>query len=676
MSEPEGLTAARGRPPARARSRSELGFFLQLTGACGLVFARPILDAFGRAPETFLEADAGWQAIVVFAVVWVVIPPMVLWLVTFATRVFGARVRRVAHVVVLGVLAAIFTVQALFQAQDWPVAVVWVLGVAAAAIMAVLWIRFIPWREFLALLSGAPVLFLVLFLVTSPTSDLLEGDTARALTAGPHVPIVMVVLDELPTVSLLDGSGHIDPLVFPGFARLAADSTWYRNHTTTATTTDQAVPAMLTGRYADIDSVAVNSQYPQNIFTWLGGDTTMHVHETLTHLCPATICAGAPRAGIRDVVDRSVDLWQDRFHHARAGGGMFFDPIGGGETRGADFQTWINGIAKAPTSRFDFAHLVLPHTPWDLTPTGRRYDPGADVGESPYYYQWAGDEAARFNRERHLAQLQYTDHLIQELLARLDALGTYDDSLVVVTADHGAAFSGDVPVRAPTPRNLTQIAWSPLFVKAPHQRAGRIDDRNAENIDVLPTIAALTGTHLPWRVDGRSLTGRPRRSPVKHLVRPVAQNQVPLDASGRIRIDGRPGFRKVLRFAPATIGSDAYAFFRGGPAGVIVGKPASAVPAGTPSDAHVTLDPGGLEVDAGDGPIPIVVRATLDDAPPDTVLALLVNQTIVGTYRPTRDHKARWVVPETALHVGHNDVALATVTGRSGRETLHPLSTG
>ena len=152
--------------------------------------------------------------------------------------------------------------------------------------MVVLWIRFGPWREFLAWLSGAPVLFLVLFLVASPTSDLLDGDSARAFAVGTHVPIVMVVLDELPTVSLLDGSGHIDPLVFPGFARLAADSTWYRNHTTTATTTDQAVPAVLTGRYPAVDSVAVSSQYPQNLFTWLGGDTTMHVHETLTAPVP------------------------------------------------------------------------------------------------------------------------------------------------------------------------------------------------------------------------------------------------------------------------------------------------------------------------------------------------------------------------------------------------------
>ena len=335
------------------------------------------------------------------------------------------------------------------------------------------------------------------------------------------------------------------------------------------------------------------------------------------------------------------------------------------------------GITAAPSSRLDFAHLVLPHTPWELTPTGRSYDPGADVGESPYYYQWAGDAAARFNRDRHLTQLQYTDHLIQELLARLDALGTYDDSLVVVTADHGVAFSGDVPVRAPTPANLTQIVWSPLFIKAPHQRAGRIDDRNAENIDVLPTIADLAGTHLPWSVDGRSLAGSPRRSPVKHVVPPVAQNQVPLDASGRIRIQGRSGFRDGAPIPARDHRLRRVRVLPGwtrrrhrGQTGRRAYRPArrrTRARRSIPAASRSTRAAGRSRSSCGP-------RSTARRRTPWS--RSLVNQIVVGTYRPTGDHKARWVVPEAVLHTGHNDVALATVTGDAGNETLHRLATG
>jgi hypothetical protein len=401
------------------------------------------------------------------------------------------------------------------------------------------------------------------------------------------------------------------------------------------------------------------------------------VSETLTHLCPATVCGSAPRGGFGDVVDRSVDLWNDRFHHAQPGAETgFFDPVAGGANRGTDFEGWIKGIAKTPTSRLDFAHVILPHVPWELTPTGRPYDPGTDVGLSSYFYEWANDEGGRFNRERHLTQLQYADHLVQEVLHRLDRLGTYDDSLVIVTADHGVAFTGNQPVRAPTPQNLTQIAWSPLFVKAPHQRGGGIDGRNAENIDVLPTIADLIHERLPWKVDGRSLVGPPRRTTAKYLIPPAFQNGVPLDEHGRIRVDARTGFQKVLDFPPGTRGDGVFAFFRGGPAGDIVGRPAAGLPTGSASDARAAPDPSTLDVDAGHGPIPVVVRATLTHAPPGTVLALIVDGTVVGTYEPTGDHKARFLVPEAALHTGRNDLALATVTGPRGSETLHAVAAG
>jgi hypothetical protein len=674
MTEPEGTADARDAPPARPL-RAELGLFLQLVGACGLVFARPILDVFGRSPETFLEADAGWRAIVFFGVFWVVVPPTALWLITFATRVFGARVRRTAHVVGIAALAGIFTVQSVFQAQSWPPWVVWSLGAVAAGLLAWWWSRYVLVREFLAWLSGAPVVFLALFLLSSPVSALVGSDSAHALAAGPHPPIVLIVFDELPTLSLLDPTGHIDPAVYPGFAQLAAGSTWYRNNTSTGATTDKAVPAILTGSYPPSSpTVPTTADYPHNLFLLLGVDTFMHVAETVTHLCPSEICTGGPRGEVGGVIDKSLDVWNERFHHARPGGGMLFDPVAGGERRGTDFQGFIAGITKQPTSRLDFAHVVLPHVPWQLTPSGRPYDPGSDVGESPFYYQWAGDEAARFNRERHLIQLQYADHLIQRLLARLHRIKAYDDSLVVVTADHGIAFTGDVPARTTTPRNIMQIAWSPLFVKTPHQTAGRVDDRNSQTVDVLPTIADVVHARLPWPVDGVSLLGPPRRTTTRYMV-PFDQNRIPTDRDGRIVIDGRSGFRELLRADPASRGHDEFALFRGGPEASVVGRAVTGSATGAPADGSATLEPRALVVPRGKGPLPIVVRAAVD-TPGSPVVALTVDGTVVGTYRPRRDGKARFVVPEAVLGPGRHALALWTVSGAGADATLRRLDTG
>ena len=41
-----------------------------------------------------------------------------------------------------------------------------------------------------------------------------------------------------------------------------------------------------------------------------------------------------------------------------------------------------------------------------------------------------------------------------------------------------------------------------LFIKAPGQPAGAVDDRNWQHVDLLPTIAERAGVRVPWRVDG------------------------------------------------------------------------------------------------------------------------------------------------------------------------------
>ena len=59
----------------------------------------------------------------------------------------------------------------------------------------------------------------------------------------------MILFDEFPLSSLLDAKGQIDKRVYPNFAELAGQSTWYRNATGVSGFTPWAMPAMLTGNY-------------------------------------------------------------------------------------------------------------------------------------------------------------------------------------------------------------------------------------------------------------------------------------------------------------------------------------------------------------------------------------------------------------------------------------------
>ncbi|HEX5781609.1 MAG TPA: hypothetical protein VFX80_06790, partial [Solirubrobacteraceae bacterium] len=67
-------------------------------------------------------------------------------------------------------------------------------------------------RTFITVLSPVPLLFLVLFLVVSPVSELVLPEDAEAVAgqSRSRTPVVVVVFDELPATSLMDPRDRID----------------------------------------------------------------------------------------------------------------------------------------------------------------------------------------------------------------------------------------------------------------------------------------------------------------------------------------------------------------------------------------------------------------------------------------------------------------------------------
>jgi hypothetical protein len=77
-----------------------------------------------------------------------------------------------------------------------------------------------------------------------------------------------------------------------------------------------------------------------------------------------------------------------------------------------------------------------------------------------------------------------------------------------------------------------------LFIQAPGQPKGRVDDRNWEHVDLLPTIADTVGLTIPWKVDGFSENGPPRRL--------RSDKWWYEDPEGRRVVPGPPNFQQVL----------------------------------------------------------------------------------------------------------------------------------
>lgn len=95
------------------------------------------------------------------------------------------------------------------------------------------------------------------------------------------------------------------------------------------------------------------------------------------------------------------------------------------------------------------------------------------------------------------------DHHIGRLIAWLRESGQYDDTLIVLTSDHGELL-GDYGIWGKS--SYHDAAYHvPLIIRAPGGGGPGVIDALTESIDIAPTILDLIGAGIPPAMDGRSL---------------------------------------------------------------------------------------------------------------------------------------------------------------------------
>ena len=200
------------------------------------------------------------------------------------------------HMALMGLLAALVFVQALKEPIGSPDALLIGVALALGAGAALLYARAEPVRSFLSVLTPVPLVFLVLFLFISPVSKITLADEAGAKSIGgvARVPVVMVIFDEFPTTSLMDGDNRVDAKRYPGFAALGKDATWFRGAHSIYDSTSKAVPAIMDGNYPEKGTLPTSSEHPNSIFALLGNSHRMNVSEEATTRLPARPLQGRP----------------------------------------------------------------------------------------------------------------------------------------------------------------------------------------------------------------------------------------------------------------------------------------------------------------------------------------------------------------------------------------------
>jgi hypothetical protein len=672
---------------------------LHLAVLSSFAFAQPLFDLLGKTPEFFAVRGSRGVDIVVFALVVVVVPPVVLVAVEAALWLASPRAAEVAHLVFVAALAGIVALQVV-RDQLTSTAVVLLLSAVLGAAFAALYASTRAVRTFTSVLAPVPVLFFVLFLFRAPVLE-LEG-TAKALTIPQpkhDAPVVMLVFDEFPIVSLMDGRRQIDAGRYPNFAALARTSSWYRNATTVHEHTTEAVPSILSGLDPRKGQLPIAADHPDNVFTLLGTRYGMDVFESVTQLCPEHLCRRqqegfASRMGsladdlevvyghlvlpkrLEERLPSISNTWQG-FSGKSHGDGDTAERgpllVSGNEdidrAVGREmwhdqrfvWDSWVESLRPHARPTLYAIHILMPHYPWRYLPSGKQYGNSLSIdgldGDTWVDDPWVVEQGW----QRHLLQVGFTDRLLGELVARLKREGIWNRALVVAVADHGTSFLAGEHRRSVTPGNLPDIASVPLFVKLPGQTRGRVDDRHVETIDIVPTIADVLGIRMPYKPDGFSLL-KPRPVP-RVVVREREGGQVAGEEAAIVRGKAKTLARQLKLFGSGTW-DRVYAI---GPHRELLGR---AVSRSAPElDTSVSIDGDSLfrSVDHASQLSPSHVTGRVSKGPLD--LAIAVNGRIGAVTRTYvvdgAQHFAAFV-PESAFRQGANRVEVYAV-GAGGK---------
>ena len=360
--------------------RRELRAFLELVALAGIAFAQPALDLLSKNAALFITLQSTKLETVALGLIVVLVPPVILWGVEVLVGLVLPRTRRWVHAAIAAGVVAILAVEALKKQTDLAprplIAVAVVIGIAGGVLI----LRFDVVRLWLRYLAIAPAIFIVIFLFASPVTSVVfeNGDAPSAhVHVGKPNRIVMIVMDEFPLESILDGNGHVDSALFPNFAALAGTSTWFRNETTVAPYTDLAVPAILSGGLPHWYEPAGRRRVPAQ---------PLHLpRRQLPDECPREHHPPLPdrdvrSSGLRD--DRRQPVRRAAPHHLLPLARQFASPkrqtpaLNPGKTH-SDFDplrtgaSFVRSLQPSRRPQLDFLHILLPHQPWHTRPNGQ-----------------------------------------------------------------------------------------------------------------------------------------------------------------------------------------------------------------------------------------------------------------------------------------------------------------
>ncbi|MFN5602024.1 MAG: sulfatase-like hydrolase/transferase [Acidimicrobiaceae bacterium] len=514
--------------------------FLTYLALSTMAVAQPLLDLYGKNPTIFSASKMSTVESAFFVLAILLGPAVAATLLDRVTRWFGPKVNESMRLwLIAGFSFLLGLAIARWLNVDGNVGSL-AIGALVAVVLPLLYdtqkvIR--EWSRWLAILSVAVLANAVLQL--QPVLFMTNGPQSDAVIKNSEVSVFQIVFDEFPLYALLAEDGTINAERYPGFAKLASESTWFRNAVAESNFTHQAVPALLASVVPQQAGGPFLAQYPKNIFTVFAGKTAVGGIEPVTSLCPPDVCGGSTGSTGSFSPSRVKSFFRDAsyvyahrvfppFLRSRvpsiegAWGGFgavadkFKEQFGVGALSQIDaLGRGVKAMVNDPSPRVQVTHVLLPHAPWRVTPDMRV----APLSKAISTANPESEDGVRDTYQTFLYQLAAADKAISEAMSTLKEAGRWDNTLFIVSADHGISFLPTLPQRHTDFVDMEQandIYRVPLLMKFPNQVAASVSDCAVTNLDVLPTILEVTGTTTSWEFAGESVaqecpSGRERR---------------------------------------------------------------------------------------------------------------------------------------------------------------------
>ena len=672
-----------------------------LAALWALAFVQPLLDLLGNNPDFFVARGNSTGDILILAIGFTLLPPLVLFGIEWVVSKVNARAYYGLHLILMGLIATFFFVPLVSDVFTARSIIILVVSLGLGALLAWMVFRFVFVKNLMDILIIAPIVVLALFIFNSKTTDLIfpnEGEFKVSADSGNDTPVVLMIFDELGTSNLMTRDGKIAAGRFPNFARLARSSTWYPNETTTAFFTPHAVPGILTGINQDADTLPTWQEQPLSMFSQFSKGRQLHVLEPVTAICPEDLCPDTEADAGQ--LTRLKSLFQDlkivegklvlppglarklpdvsSNFEGFGEGSQDEDPVklGKREHRRGDLavkaeaksdpELYEEFIQQVPASDrgFTVMHMHLPHQVWKYDLQGNQYNDSPIEQLSRSLGNWmVNSNGITVSQSRMYVQTGFADRLLGQMRRKLVKLGLWNKALFIVTADHGISFEGNgVPQRQADKRAMGEVANPPLFIKYPGQKKGVISLKHSMTLDLVPTIGKTLGVGQMYKTDGVPLQG------------PVPKREVTItDPEGNLFTVGLGEMirqrRAAIARADARLGTGG--FYTLGPAPQLIGRRVAPVPPGT---ADVLLDEPdiGKDYDPGEDLIPMFITGTWNGSVPAApkrapVFAIAVNGRVQATARPfSFDGAVHWgaLVNPASIHQGKNQIGIYRVAGK------------